>query len=92
MGVAEVGKFCKLDEAGDSLGRAAMSRLNLPAFWSCSCLHICKDYARFKSKTESILLLYTSIFFDLRGWLTGLGGKDATVIYLQSKTGPITAL
>ena len=31
MRVAEVRKFCKLDEAGDSLVRAAMSRLNLLA-------------------------------------------------------------
>jgi len=29
--VAEVSKFCKLDEAGDSLVRAAMSQLNLSA-------------------------------------------------------------
>jgi hypothetical protein len=31
MRVAEVRKFCKLDEAGDSLVRAAMSQLNLSA-------------------------------------------------------------
>jgi magnesium chelatase family protein len=31
MRVAEVRKFCKLDEAGDSLIRAAMSQLNLSA-------------------------------------------------------------
>ncbi len=31
MRVAEVRQFCKLDEAGDSLVRAAMSRLNLSA-------------------------------------------------------------
>jgi magnesium chelatase family protein len=29
MCVAEVRKFCKLDEAGDSLVRAVMSQLNL---------------------------------------------------------------
>jgi magnesium chelatase family protein len=31
MRVAEVRQFCKLDEAGDSLVRAAMSQLNLSA-------------------------------------------------------------
>ena len=31
MRVAEVRKFCKLDEAGDRLVRAAMSQLNLSA-------------------------------------------------------------
>jgi hypothetical protein len=31
MRVAEVRKFCKLDEAGDTLVRAAMSQLNLSA-------------------------------------------------------------
>jgi magnesium chelatase family protein len=31
MRVAEVLKFCKLDETGDSLVRAAMSQLNLSA-------------------------------------------------------------
>ena len=31
MRVAEVRKFCKLDEAGDSLVRAAMTQLNLSA-------------------------------------------------------------
>jgi magnesium chelatase family protein len=31
MRVAEVRKFCKLDETGDSLVRAAMSQLNLSA-------------------------------------------------------------
>ena len=31
MRVAEVRKFCKLHEAGDSLVRAAMSQLNLSA-------------------------------------------------------------
>jgi magnesium chelatase family protein len=31
MRVAKVRKFCKLDEAGDSLVRAAMSQLNLSA-------------------------------------------------------------
>jgi magnesium chelatase family protein len=31
MRVAEVRPFCKLDEAGDSLVRAAMSQLNLSA-------------------------------------------------------------
>ena len=31
MRVAEVRKFCKLDEAGDSLVRQAMSQLNLSA-------------------------------------------------------------
>jgi magnesium chelatase family protein len=31
MRVAEVRKFCKLDEAGDSLVRAAMSQMNLSA-------------------------------------------------------------
>jgi magnesium chelatase family protein len=31
MRVAGVGKFCKLDEVGDSLMRAAMSQLNLSA-------------------------------------------------------------
>jgi magnesium chelatase family protein len=31
MRVAEVRKFCKLDEAGDCLVRAAMSQLNLSA-------------------------------------------------------------
>jgi magnesium chelatase family protein len=31
MHVAEVRQFCKLDEAGDSLVRAAMSQLNLSA-------------------------------------------------------------
>lgn len=31
MRVAEVRKFCKLDEAGDSLIRAAMSQLSLSA-------------------------------------------------------------
>ena len=31
MRVAEVRKFCKLDEAGDNLVRAAMSQLNLSA-------------------------------------------------------------
>jgi magnesium chelatase family protein len=31
MRIAEVRKFCKLDETGDSLIRAAMSQLNLPA-------------------------------------------------------------
>jgi magnesium chelatase family protein len=31
MRVAEVRKFCKLDEMGDSLVRAAMSQLNLSA-------------------------------------------------------------
>jgi magnesium chelatase family protein len=31
MRVAEVRKFCRLDEAGDSLVRAAMSQLNLSA-------------------------------------------------------------
>ena len=31
MRVAEVRQFCKLDESGDSLVRAAMSQLNLSA-------------------------------------------------------------
>jgi magnesium chelatase family protein len=31
MRVAEVRKFCKLDEAGEGLVRAAMSQLNLSA-------------------------------------------------------------
>ena len=31
MRVAEVRQFCKLDEAGDSLVRSAMSQLNLSA-------------------------------------------------------------
>ena len=31
MGVAEVRQFCKLDEAGDSLVRSAMSQLDLSA-------------------------------------------------------------
>ncbi len=31
MRVAEVRKFCKLDEAGDNLVRQAMSQLNLSA-------------------------------------------------------------
>ena len=31
MRVAEVCKFCKLDETGDSLVRAAMSQMNLSA-------------------------------------------------------------
>jgi len=31
MRVVEVRRFCKLDEAGDSLVRAAMSQLNLSA-------------------------------------------------------------
>lgn len=31
MRVAEVRKFCKLDEAGDNLVRAAISQLNLSA-------------------------------------------------------------
>jgi len=31
MRVAEVRKFCKLDESGDSLIRAAMSQMNLSA-------------------------------------------------------------
>jgi magnesium chelatase family protein len=31
MRVAEVRKFCKLDETGDSLVRAAMSQMNLSA-------------------------------------------------------------
>jgi predicted ATPase with chaperone activity len=40
MRVAEVRKFCKLDEAGDSLVRAAMSQLNLSARGIIGCLPV----------------------------------------------------
>jgi len=43
--VAEVRKICKLDEAGDSLVRAAMSQLNLSARWYHRVLKLARTIA-----------------------------------------------
>jgi magnesium chelatase family protein len=59
MRVAEIRKFCKLDEAGDSLVRAAMSQLNLLARGYHRLLKLARTIADLAGRGTRIFNLYT---------------------------------
>jgi hypothetical protein len=91
MRVAEVYKFCKLDEMGDILVRVAMSQLNLSAGVS-SHAHLCLRHRRkqaggykFRRRFIGGKMYHFQAFFST-GWLAHApipSGKDAYVLHAK---------